>query len=160
MTLANESETAAKTRQSVELRQRTRDDQVVILVHQRRNVVGIGGNKAGVRLIHKHHRVVGNILHDTANLFTRQAVASRVVGRCQQQHTRMNAVGVVYHLVNVVGKRVVLLMQRIHLERTATLACHLIIIPPRELRNKNGLVRSLHQEIVDGILQYLLTTVS
>ena len=71
----------------------------------------------------------------------------------------MDAVGVFNDLVNVVGEGVLLLVEGVHLERAATLAGHLIIIPPRELRNEDLLIVALHQEVVNGVLQDFLAAV-
>ena len=157
--LADESESATQARQSVELRQGTRNDQVAVLVHQWSDIVCVAGDKTGVCLINQHHRILRDMLHDTANLLTGQTITRRIVRRSQQEHTRMDAVGVLYHLVNIVGEGVILLVQGIHLEGAVALTGHLIIIPPRELRDENLLVVALHQIVMNGILQDILTAV-
>ena len=157
--LADESESAAQARQSVELRQRTRNDQVAVLVHQWSDIVGVAGDETGVGLINQHHRVLRDIFHDTANLLTGQTITRRIVRRSQQEHPRMDAVGVRYHLVDIVGEGVILLVQGIHLEGAIALTGHLIIVPPRELRDEDLLVVALHQIVMNGILQDILTAV-
>ena len=159
VTGTNEAEAATQAGQSVELRQRARDNQVAVFVHQGCYIVGVAGDETGIGLVDEHHRVVGDVLHDAANLIGRQTVARGVVGRCQQEHARMNAVGIFDDLVDVVGKGVVLLVQGIHLEGAIAFAGHLIIVPPRKFRNQNLLVVALHQVVVDGVLQNVLTAI-
>ena len=79
MTLADEAEATAQARQTVELREGARDDQVVVFVHQGCDVVGIAGDETSVSLVDEHHRIAGDILHDTANLLAAQTVARGVV---------------------------------------------------------------------------------
>ena len=77
----------------------------------------------------------------------------------------MYAVGVLDDLVDVVGKGILFFMQGIHLKRTTTLAGYTVVIPPRELRDEDLGIRCTslavdREEIVDGILQHVLTTIS
>ena len=72
----------------------------------------------------------------------------------------MNAIGVFDDFINIVGEGVACLVERIHFERAATLAGNTVIVPPRELGNKDGFVAALHKEIVDGVLEHLLTTIA
>ena len=51
-------------------------------------------------------------------------------------------------------------MQRVHLKVTATFTCYAVVVPPRELWNEDGLVVALHQIVVNGILQDVLTTIA
>ena len=159
MALADEAEAATQAGQAVELGQRARDDEVGILVHQRSDVVHVSGDEAGVSLVDEHHRVRRNVLHDTANLLGGEAVARGVVGRCQEQHAGVDAVGVFNHLVHIVGEGVFLLIEGIHLEGAAALGGHAVVVPPGELGDEYLLVVSLHEEVVDGVLQNLLAAV-
>ena len=159
MTLANEAEAHAQARQSVELRQRARDDQVVVLLNQRSDIGCIHRDEAGISFVDEYHRVRRDVLHDATNLLRGQAVTCGVVGRSEQQHTRMNAVGVLNHLVDIVGEGVFLFVQGIHLERAATLRGYTVVVPPGELRNQYLLVVANHQEIVDGILQHVFAAI-
>ena len=77
---ADESETTAQTRQSVELRQGARDDEVVVFLNQRSDIGGVRRDKAGISLVDEHHRVRGDILHDAANLVRSQTITRGVVG--------------------------------------------------------------------------------
>ena len=137
VTLANETKATTQTRKSVELTEGTRDNQVAILVHQWSDVSSIHRDKAGISLVNKYHRIRRNILHDATRLLRSQSITSGVVGRCQQQHTGMNAIGEFNHLVYVIGEGVFLLVQGIHLKGTTALRGYTIVIPPRELRNQN-----------------------
>ena len=153
-----------KTRQTVELRQGTRNNQVVILVNQRSDIARIHIHETGISLVNQYHGIAGDILHDTSNLLAAQAITRGVVGRCQQQHAGVkhagvNAVGVLNNLVDIIGEGILQLMQGIHLESTATLAGHTIVVPPRELWDENLLVVTLHQEVVNGILQHVLAAI-
>ena len=71
----------------------------------------------------------------------------------------MYTIGVFNHLVDIIGKSVVLLVEGIHLKRTTTLTGYTIIVPPRKLWNQDLLVVAHHQEIVDGVFQHVLTTI-
>ena len=71
----------------------------------------------------------------------------------------MDAVGVADNLVDVVGEGVFHLVQGVHLVRTAALVGHTVIIPPRELRDEDLLVVAVHQKIVNGVLEDILTAV-
>ena len=71
----------------------------------------------------------------------------------------MHAVGVFDDLVDIIGKSIFLLVQGINLEGAATLRGHTAVVPPGELGDQNLLIITQHQEIVDGILQHVLTTV-
>ena len=155
----DKTETTAQTRQAIELRQGAGDNQIIILVHQWGDIIRVRGDETGISLIYQHHRVIGDVLHDAPYLLRRQAVASGIVRRCQQQHTGMDAVGVFDHLVHIIGKGIILFVQRIHLEGAVAFAGHLVIIPPRELRYQDLLVVTLHQIIVDSVLQDILTAV-
>ena len=159
VTFADESETDAQSGQSVELREGARNNQIAVFVHQRSNISGVGRDEAGISLVNQHHRVRRDVLHDASNLLGRQSVACRVVGRSQQQHAGMHAVGVLNHLVDIIGEGVVFLVQGVHLKRTATLRGNAVVIPPRELRDKNLLVVTQHQEIVDGIFQHVFAAI-
>ena len=159
MTLADEAEADAQAGQAIELRKGTRDDEVAVLLHQRSDIGRVGRDEAGVGLVDEDDGIRRNVLHDTSDLIGSQSVTRRVVGRSQQQHTGMYAVGIFNHLVHVVGKGVVLLMQRVHLVGAATLVGHLVIVPPRELGDENLLVVAHHQEVVDGVLQHILAAV-
>ena len=72
----------------------------------------------------------------------------------------MNTVGIFYNLVHIVCEGIIQLMQRVHLKVTATLTCYAVVVPPRELGNEDGLVVALHQIVVNGILQNILTAIS
>ena len=72
----------------------------------------------------------------------------------------MNAIGVSDDLVHIVGKGVACLIEWVHLERSATLAGNSVVVPPGELGDEDSLVVALHQEVVDGILQHLLSAVT
>ena len=72
----------------------------------------------------------------------------------------MYAVGIADDLVDIVSEGVVLLVEWVHLESTATLAGHTVVVPPGELGDKDLLVVAHHQEIVDGVLQHILTAIS
>ena len=95
--------------------------EVAVFVYQRSDISGVVADEAGIGLVDEHHRVAGDILHDTSSLLRCQTVTCGVVGRCQQQHAGMHAVGVFNHLVYVVSEGVFLLVQGVHLESTATL---------------------------------------
>ena len=159
MALTDETESAAQTRQSVELRQGARDNQVVVFVHQRSNIGCVHRDEAGVCLVDEYHGVGRDVLHNTTYLVGCQAVTCRVIGRGQQQHTGMYAVGIFNDLVNIVGEGIFLLVQGVHLEFAVALRGYTVVVPPRELRNENLLVVTLGQEIVDGILQHVLATI-
>ena len=160
MSLSDEAETTAQTGQSVELRQCAGDNQVVVFSHQWCDIPRVHIHEAGIRLVNQYHGVRRDVLHDTTDLLTGQTVTRRIVRRGKQQHTGMHTVGVLNDLLHVIGEGVLQLMERIHLEGTATLTCHTVIIPPGELRDENLLVVTQHQEIVDGILQHVLTAIS
>ena len=72
----------------------------------------------------------------------------------------MYTVGIADDLVDVVSEGIVLLVEGVHLESTATLAGHTVVVPPGELGDKDLLVVAHHQEIVDGVLQHILTAIS
>ena len=99
------------------------------------------------------------MLHDITDLHWRQAIARGVVRRSQQQHTGVYTVGIRNYLIDIVGKGVVLLIQGVHFEGAATLAGHTVVIPPGELGDKDALVVIKHEEIVNGILQHVLTAI-
>ena len=160
VTFSNESETYTQTGQTVELRQCARNNQVAELVHKRSDIVSIGRNETGVSLVDEHDGVRRNILHNLGNLTGGQTVTRGVIGRCQQQHTGIQTVGIFDDLVDVVGEGVARLMQRIHLESAAALTGDAVVVPPREFRNQDVLAIAVHQEIVHGILQDILTTVA
>ena len=103
---SDKSEATAQSRQSVELRERTRDDQVGVFVHQRGDVVRVACNETGVGLIYQHHRVAGDMLHDASDFLTRQTVARGIVGRSQQEHAGMDTVGIFNHLLHIIGEGV------------------------------------------------------
>ena len=119
----------------------------------------IAGDEAGIGLIDEYHRIGRDILHNTSYLLRGESVARGVVRRCQQQHAGVQAIGVLYHLVDIVGEGVVLFVQRVHLEGTSALCSHTVVVPPGELGDKYPLVVAHHQEVVDGILQHVLTTI-
>ena len=160
MTGTDKAKTAAQAGQAVELRQRARDNEVLIPVNQRGDVIGIARDKAGIGLVDEYHRIVGDMLHDAAYLLARQTIARRIVWRGQQQHAGVDAVGVFYHLIDIVGEGVVELMQGVHLEGAVALAGYLVVIPPRILGDENLLIVALHQVIMDGVLQDILATIS
>ena len=72
----------------------------------------------------------------------------------------MHTVGIFDDLINIISKGVASLMERVHLECATTLSCYTIVVPPREFWYENLLIVTLHEEIVDGILEYLLATIS
>ena len=82
VTLADETETTTETGKTIELRECTRDDKVVVLIHQRSDLVGITGDEAGIGLVDEYHCVGGDMLHDIANLLRSQSVTCGIVRRC------------------------------------------------------------------------------
>ena len=127
---ADEAETATETWQAVELGEGARDDEVAVFVDQRGDIVGVAGDETGVGLVDEYHRISGDVLHDTAYLLAGEAVARGVVGRCEQEHAGMDAVGVFDDLVDMVGEGVFHLVEGVHFEGTATLAGHTVVVPP------------------------------
>ena len=71
----------------------------------------------------------------------------------------MDAVGILDDLIDVIGEGVFHLVEGVHLEGAAALAGHTVVVPPRELRDEDGLVVAFHQEVVDGVLEDFLAAV-
>ena len=122
------------------------------------------------------------MLHDIPDFLRREAIARRIIGRSQQQHTRTDTTGVFNDFIYIVGEGVVLLVQGIHLERAVALAGHAVVVPPRVFGNQNFLVVALdfvfsrrvaamrasfttlaapflHQVVVDGIFENVFATI-
>ena len=159
MTFANKAEAHTQARQTVEFRQSAADYQVGIFINERSYIRSVHADKRSISLVNQNHRVGGDLFHYATDLFTRKAVASRVVGRGQKKHTWVYAVGIFNHFVNVISKGVACFVKGVHLCLTTTFARHTVVVPPRKLWNHYSVGFTCHKVVVYGSLEDFLTTI-
>ena len=100
------------------------------------------------------------MFHDARNLVGSQAVACRVVGRCDEQHTWVQSAGVFDHFIYIVGKGVFQFVQGIHVGFAAAFAGDSIVVPPREFWNQDGTVVAFCKIVMHDVLQDVLATIA
>ena len=137
---AHEGETHTQSGQSIELRKRTRNDDVGIFVHQLAHISNVFVDIRSISFIYIYHHVVGNLGQQAVQFIGRQTISCRIVGRCQQQDTGLYLCQGTLQVFKIILKRVAFFIQAIEMSLSVYLGSHRLIIPPWKLRNQNAIV--------------------